>query len=386
MGPKQANSIRDLKGAARRRLPRMIFDYIEGGAEDEGCIDRNLAAWAGLELVPRYLRGIAKTNQATTLFGREYASPFGIAPMGMTAITHRDADLLLAQAAHEANIPFILSGAGNSSIEKIAKLAPSAWYQLYIPRDPAIRRDLIRRTADAGLGTLVVTVDVPIYSKRERDIRNGWVRPYKPSFASRLEALRHPGWLIDYLRTGIPFLENWQAYAPAGAGAFDVTNFYAAQSFGVQTWDLLAEIREQWRGSLVLKGILHPGDAARAVEAGADGIIVSNHGGRQFDRAPTPVAMLPGVLAAVKGRIPVTIDSGVMRGSDIVAAMSMGAAFAFIGRAALYAVSAYGKAGVDRAIFILQQEITLTLTTIGCADVKDLGPDYLACTKGATIA
>jgi len=377
MSAARANSIRDLKEAARRRLPRIIFDYIEGGAEDETCIDRNRLGWERLEIVPRFLRDVSGVEQSVQLFGRTYSSPFGIAPMGMTAITHRDADLLLAEAAHAANIPFLLSGASNSSIEKVAKVAPSAWYQLYIPRDPSIRSDLIRRVADAGLGTLVVSIDVPIYSKRERDIRNGWIRPYKPTLPAKLEALRHPGWVFDYLRRGIPFLENWQTYAPAGANPIEVANVYAKQSFAVQTWEIIQEIREQWQGPLILKGILHPDDAARAVEANADGLIVSNHGGRQFDRAPTPVAMLPSVCAAVKGRVPVMVDSGIMRGSDVVVAMCMGASFAFIGRAALYAVAAYGRTGVDRAIAILQQEIHLALATMGCPRIQDVDAAYL---------
>jgi len=377
MGAQQANSIKDLKAAARRRLPRMIFDYIEGGAEDERCIERNIEAWADLTIVPRYLRDVSQIDQSVTLFGKTYASAFGIAPMGMTAISRPDADLLLAEAAREANIPFVLSGAGNSSIEKIARIAPDAWYQLYAPRDAAIRRDLIQRCADAGLSTLIVTVDIPIYSKRERDIRNGWRRPYKPTLAAKIEALRHPAWLFDYLRTGIPYLENWQRYARAGAGPIEVSNTYGDQSFGVQSWDLIREIRDQWRGPLVIKGILHPDDAVLAAEAGANGVIVSNHGGRQFDRAPTPAAMFPAVHAAVGKRIPVMIDSGIMRGSDIVTAMCMGAAFTFVGRAALYAVAAYGKAGVDRAIAILRQEVHLALATMGCPDIKDAGPGYL---------
>src|SRR5262249_28449962 len=177
------------------------------------------------------------------LFGRTYASPLGIAPMGMTAMTRRNADLLLAEAAHAANLPFVLSGASNSSIEKVAKVAPTAWYQLYIPKDPALRAAFIRRVADAGLKTLVVTIDVPIYSKRERDIRNGWIRPYKPSLAATLEALRHPAWVLEYLRNGIPYLENWQTYAPPKASPIEVAGVYAKQAFAVQTWDILKEIR-----------------------------------------------------------------------------------------------------------------------------------------------
>ena len=376
-------SIRDLKEAARRRLPRIIFDYIEGGAEDETCVDRNRAALDRLEILPRYLRDVSQVNQQVDLFGRRYASPFGIAPMGMTAITRRDADLLLASAAHQANLPFVLSGASNSSIEKVAAVAPTAWYQLYVPRDEEIRRDLIRRVAAAGLETLVVTIDVPIYSKRERDIRNGWVRPYNPTFRAKLEALRHPGWIAQYLRYGIPYLENWQVYGRPGMSAIEVAGVYAAQAFAVQTWDIVKRIRDEWSGNLVLKGILHPQDAELAIDVGAQGIIVSNHGGRQFDRAPAPAAMFPAVHAAVRERIPVMIDSGIARGSDIVATMAMGAAFTFIGRAALYAVAAYGQAGVARAIAILQQEMTLTLATMGCPDVRELDSGYLHIAGGA---
>jgi len=377
MRVEKENSLYDLKEAARRYLPKMVFDYIEGGAEDETCCDRNRASYEALQILPRYLRDVSLINRSVELFGRTYAAPFGISPMGMTAISRKNADLLLAQAAHEANLPFVLAGASNSSIESVARVAPSAWYQLYIPRDPAIRADLIKRVADAGLETMVVTVDVPIYSKRERDIRNGWIRPYKPTWASKIEALRHPAWLLAFLRSGIPYLENWQPYAPPGANPIEVAGFYATQSFAVQTWDVLGEIREQWRGNLVLKGILHPEDAAMAVEAGADGIIVSNHGGRQFDRAPAPAAMFPAVHKAVQGRIPVMIDSGIMRGSDIVAAMCMGASFSFLGRGALYAVAAYGSAGVERMIAILLQEMHLTLATMGCPDVRRLDASYL---------
>ncbi len=382
MGVEQELSLHDLKEAARRYLPKMVFDYIEGGAEDETCLRRNRAAWDGLQLLPRTLRDVSQVDVSVELFGRTYAAPFGISPMGMTGICRRDADLLMAKAAHEAGLPFLLAGASNGSIERVAEVAPSAWYQLYVPKDSAIRKDMIRRAAEAGLETLVVTIDVPIYSKRERDIKNGWVRPYKPTLAAKLEALRHPAWLLAYLRNGIPYLENWQQYAPDGANPIEVASFYATQSFAIQTWDVLAEIREQWRGNLLLKGVLHPEDAAHSVEAGADGIIVSNHGGRQFDRAPSPVTMFPQVHAAVAGRIPVMVDSGIMRGSDIVAARCMGASFAFLGRPALYAVAAYGSAGVERLIAILQQEMKLALATMGCPNVRDCGPEYLAPSAG----
>jgi len=381
MKPEKAISTYDLKGQARRRLPRIIFDYIEGGAEDETCVVRNRAAFGDLQITPRYLRDVSKIDQSTALLGRTHPAPFGIAPMGMTAITRPGADLMLARAAHEAGLPFVLSGASNASIARVAEVAPDAWYQIYIPKDVSIRRDLISKTADAGLPTLVVTIDVPIYSKRERDIKSGWIRPYNPTLPAKVEALRHPAWLAGYLKTGIPYLENWQAYAPKGANPIEVAGTFASQSFAVQTWDTLAQIREQWKGRLVLKGVLSPEDAKLAVAAGADGIIVSNHGGRQFDRAPASIVALPAVAAAVAGRIPVMFDGGIMRGSDIVAALCLGADFAFIGRAALYAVAAFGQAGVARAIAILQQEMHLAMATMGCTTIGELDASYLG--KGA---
>ncbi len=373
----KATNLDDFKQAARRYLPRMIFDYIEGAAEDELGLSRNRAAFQSIELVPRYLRDVSSVDQSASLLGRTHALPVGIAPTGMAGITRRDADLLLAEAAHRAGTPFILSGASNSSIEKIAQIAPSAWYQIYVPKREDIRRDQIRRIGDAGLETLVFTVDIPIYSKRERDIRSGWVRPYKPALRSRIEALRHPLWLLNFFRNGIPTLENWLPYCPPGSGPMDVTGFFAEQAFAVQTWDLLRDMRDQFKGKLVLKGILSAEDAAMAVEAGVDGIIVSNHGGRQFDKAPAALTVLPEVCDAVAGRIPVMIDSGITRGSDVVAALCLGASFAFVGRATLYAVASHGQAGVERVLEILKQEIYLAMSSIGCTKLEQLDRSYL---------
>ena len=373
----QAINLEDFKQAARRYLPRMIFDYIEGAAEDELALARNRTAFETIELVPRFLCDVSTIDQSAALMGNVHAFPVGIAPTGMAAITRCDADLLLAEVAHAAGVPFILSGASNSAMEKIAAIAPSAWYQIYVPKREDIRRDQIRRVADAGLGTLVFTVDIPIYSKRERDIRSGWVRPYTPSWGSKIEALRYPRWLLNYLRTGIPTLENWLPYCPPGSGPMDVTGFFAEQAFAVQTWDLLRDMRDQFKGRLVVKGILSAEDAAMAVEAGVDGIIVSNHGGRQFDKGPAALTVLPGICDAVAGRVPVMIDSGINRGSDVVAALCLGASFAFVGRATLYAVASHGREGVTRALDILRQEIHLAMASIGCIRLSQLDRSYL---------
>jgi len=377
MNPATAICIADLKKAARRRLPKIIFDYIEGGCEDEACIVRNAQRLQDILLMPRYLRDVSKPDQTVELFRQSLSHPFGIAPTGMAAIARENADLHLARAAKDAGVPFILSGASNSSIEKVARLHPGAWYQIYLPKSEAITRDLVKRTADAGLSTLVITVDVPAHSKRERSIRNGWVRPYKPTWATKFEALKHPAWLYQFLRYGLPYLENWQIYAKPDAAPMDVAVLYASETPAVQTWDTLASIREMWKGNLVLKGILHPADAQAAVAAGVDGIIVSNHGGRQQDRSPAAADAFPAIRKAVAGAIPLMLDSGITRGSDILAAFCLGASMTFVGRATLYGVAAYGLAGAERAIAILSREIDIALAQIGCPSIRDLDESYI---------
>ena len=288
----QAVNIEDLHRMAKRRLPKIAFDFIEGGLEDERGLERNTSAFHKHQLLPRYLVDVSQRDQSATLFGHTYASPFGISPTGGASLFRDGADLMLAEAAAEANIPYIMSGASNASIEKAAKVAPNnAWYQLYAPRDAQVCADLIRRTADAGLGALVLTVDTPVGSKRERNIRNGFANvrgglfqalSLKPSILA--EALTHPGWIVEYLRRGggTPMLENWQPYAPAGADAEAVYKHSGSlRPFNAQTWRDLETYRRLFPRNLVVKGIMDPADALRAVEVGCDGVIVSNHGGRR---------------------------------------------------------------------------------------------------------
>jgi len=373
-----ALSIDDLRKMARRRLPRVIYDYLEGGAEDEMCLDTNAAAFARQRFLPRYLVDISRRDQSVTLFGETYASPFGIGPTGMIAMVRPDADLLLARAAADADIPFVISGASTASIEDLARVAPRSWYQHYPCKDPAITADLLRRCAAAGLKTLVVTVDVPLHSKRERNVRSGWVRPYKPTPAVMAEAIRHPGWVIDYLRTGLPFMENYRAYAPPGTGARALTSFYADQVPTPHSWQMVASLRDAWKGTLVLKGICHPDDAARAAELGVDGVIVSNHGGRQLDRAAATIDLLPEVVAAVGERMTVMVDSGIRRGADVAASLCHGARFTFVGRATSYGVAVAGYDGARKAIDILKRELDLACGQIGCPRASDLDARFLA--------
>ncbi|MEN9456107.1 MAG: alpha-hydroxy-acid oxidizing enzyme [Pseudomonadota bacterium] len=375
---RNAINIEDLRQLARRRIARIVFDYIDGGVEDEAGLLRNREAFSRWRLVPHYLQDISRRQQTASLFGRDYASPFGIAPTGLAAFAHPGADLLLAQAAAEANVPFIMSGAATASIEQVMAVAPRhAWFQLYVSRETAVTEDLIRRAAAAGVETLVLTVDVPVHSKRERDWRNGFVPPVKPSMSCVLDMLCHPRWLAGLLRHGLPRFENWAPYAGDKASARDIAAYFTSQIPFTQTWFDLERIRRVWTGKLVLKGVLAPTDALRALDCGVDGVIVSNHGGRQLDCAPAPLEMLPAIRAAVAGQMTVMLDGGIRRGSDILKAWALGADFTFVGRPALYGVAADGLPGAQRALQILQQEIDLTLAQLGCADLGMLTGELL---------
>lgn len=364
---------------ARRRLPRLVFDYLDGGAEDEACLVRNRSAFERYRLVPRYLVDIATRDQSATLFGRTYSSPFGIAPTSMAGFIRRNGDAALAGAAAAANIPFVLSGSSNASIEAIAAVAPQhAWVQLYAARDPGITHDLIRRAREAGLETLVVTVDVPVRSKRERDIRNGFAASPRRSPRVLLDMLLHPAWLADVARHGMPGFDSWASYAGPDARAPEVAAFLSSQFAAPQTWQDLETYRRLWPGTLVVKGILHPDDARRAAQAGADGVIVSNHGGRQLDSAPSPIEAFPAIRDAIRDQLVLMLDSGVRRGADVLKAVALGARFVFVGRATLYGVAAGGLAGATKAIEILREEIDLVMAQTGCRTLADLEGRLLA--------
>ena len=384
----QAVNIEDLHRMAKRRLPKVAFDFIEGGLEDERGLERNTAAFQKHFLLPRYLVDVSTRDQSATIFGRTYNSPFGISPTGGAGLYRRGADLMLAEAARDANIPYIMSGSSNDSIESAARVAPhNAWYQLYAARDGKISEDMIRRTAEAGLDALVLTVDVPVHAKRERNIRNGfagirggWLRAalsLKPALLA--EALTHPLWVVDYVRHGgMPPLENWLPYAPPGVSPEATVHFNRSQvPAHAQTWRELEKYRRLFPRKLVVKGIMHPADAVRAAEIGVDGIIVSNHGGRQLDQAPASLDVLPAVKAAVGDRVTVMLDSGVRRGADILIALALGAQFVFFGRPTLYGAAAGGLPGVKKAIEIFRNEIDLVMGQIGCPRLSDLGPDFL---------
>jgi isopentenyl diphosphate isomerase/L-lactate dehydrogenase-like FMN-dependent dehydrogenase len=374
-----ALSIGDIERLAKRRLPRVVYEGIASGVEDERGLIRNETEFHHHRLLPRAFADVTRRDQTTSLFGRTYASPFGISPTGIAGIFRRNAELMLARAASEARVPFVMSGASMVSIERLAKVDPTnTWFQLYAARDPKISDDFLRRARDAGFSTLVLTVDNPVPPKRERDARNGFRLPPKLAPGDMLEALLHLPWVIDYLRGGgMPVMETWAPYAAPGAKAAEVARFFRTQSPSIQTWRDLDGFRRAWPGKLVVKGIMRPADAVRCAEHGVDGIVISNHGGKALDRAPASIEVLPAIKAAVGSRLAVMLDSGVRRGSDIVVARCLGADFVFVGRATLYGVAAAGLTGASRVLTILREEIDTTLGLIGCPRFDELGADFI---------
>jgi L-lactate dehydrogenase (cytochrome)/(S)-mandelate dehydrogenase len=384
-----AINIEDLHQLAKRKLPKVMFDYIEGGVEDERGLARNSAAFHRHHLLPRYLVDVSQRDQSQTIFGRTFTSPFGISPTGGVGLyQRRGGELLLAEAARDANIPYIMSGGSNASMEEAARIAPdNAWFQMYAAKDPAVTDALVGRARDNGLGALVLTVDVPVHPRRERNLRNGFANvrrggvlealKLKPSII--VEALTHPLWVYDYVRNGgAPTLGNWVPHAGNGASIPEVLEFNRTMTpASAQTWRDLERYRRLFPRTLIVKGIMNPADAIRAAEIGADGVIVSNHGGRQLDQAPASLDALPAIKAAVGDRMTVMLDSGVRRGADILIALCLGAEFVFFGRPTLYGAVAGGLPGVKKAIDIFRTEIDLVMGQIGCPSLDQLGPDFL---------
>jgi L-lactate dehydrogenase (cytochrome)/(S)-mandelate dehydrogenase len=381
-----AVNIAELRALARRRLPRILFDWVDGGAEDERLLRRNEDQFARFRLIPRCLTDIERIDLSTPLFERTWHLPFGIAPTGYAGLLRPGADLMLARAARSAGIPFVLSGTSTSSVEKAVAAAPGhVWFQLYAGRTSDISLDLLRRAEDAGVRTLVYTVDTPCEPKRERDIRNGFDLPLEITPRLLADISRHPKWLAGYLRSGgLPVMESWAPYARPGAGALEVAGAMKANFYSTQTWRDFERLRSRWSGHFVIKGILDPGDAETACRLGADAIIVSNHGGRQLDTAPTCLEALPHIRVVVPSRIKVFVDGGFRRGSDVVIALCLGADFVFTGRATLYGAIAGAEPGAHRAIEILRDEIERTMGHIGCCSIAELDHSRIMRAGGAS--
>jgi L-lactate dehydrogenase (cytochrome) len=372
-------SLDDFEAPARRRLPRPIFGYIAGAAETNASLKDNRSAFDEYSFKTRVLVDVSQRSQAVELFGRRYASPFGIAPMGISALSAYRGDIVLASAAQEANIPAILSGTSLIKLEEVIQQAPETWFQAYLPGDATRIDDLVQRVANAGIGTLVITVDTPVSANRENNVRTGFSTPLRPSVGLACQGLAHPRWLFGVLmRTlvahGMPHFENSFSTRGAPIISANVLRDFSARDH--LTWEHVDRIRRKWKGALVLKGILSAEDAVEARQRGADGIIVSNHGGRQLDGAIAPIRVLPEIVDAVPG-MPVMMDSGIRRGSDVLKALALGARCVFVGRPFNYALAVAGQAGVAHAIRLLHDEVDRNMAMLGVTRCGDLGRERL---------
>ena len=377
---KQVLSLQDFEARARAVLPRPIFGYISGAAEDNRTRDENRAVFDEYGFVTRVLCDVSHRQQTVELFGRQYASPFGIAPMGITALSTYRGDVVLAQAAVRAGIASIMSGTSLIPLEEVASAAPGTWFQAYLPGDTSRIRALIERVAHAGFKTLVVTVDIPVSANRENNVRSGFSTPLRPGPRLFWDGLMRPRWVLQtFARTlfkhGMPHFENSFATRGAPIVSGNVLRDFSARDH--LSWTHVEQIRAQWKGDLVIKGILSVQDAMSAKDAGADGVILSNHGGRQLDGATSPLRILPEVVQAVGPHYPVMIDSGFRRGSDVLKALALGARMVFIGRPFNYAAALAGEPGVAHAIRLLYEEVDRNMAMLGVASCGALTPAVL---------
>jgi (S)-mandelate dehydrogenase len=376
---KRALNIADLREIARRRVPGFVFEYVEGGAEDEVTLRGNREALEALRFVPQTLVHTADRHHRATLCGRESAAPLLIAPTGGNGMLHTEADLCRARAAARMGVPFCLSTVSTMRLEDIAKGAGGRlWMQLYVMQNRAMAEDIMRRADAAGYEALVFTTDANVFGSREWDRRN-YRAPGKPSLHALLDTLRHPRWLYQIVcRNGIPRLGNMESFLPPDAATAVGGSTILPQMFRATiTWDDIAWIRNFWPRKLLIKGVLSVSDAQRAADLGCDGIFLSNHGGRQLDSCVAPIEVLPQVAAAVGSRMTIIVDSGFRRGTDIVKALALGAHAVGIARATLYGLIAAGEPGVDRALQILTSETDRVMGQLGCRSVSELGPQLL---------
>ncbi len=371
----------DLERMAKRRLPRGVFGFIAGGAQDNRSRDNNRAVFERIRFKPRGLVDIAERGQEITLFGHRFSSPFGIAPMGIAGIAHFEADIAMARAAARMNVPFVLSNMSTVPMEVVARSCDSVkWLQVYMPADRERAGRFATRASAAGFQALVVTIDVPVGANRENNLRTGFTLPLQLSARVIADGLLHPRWLVGVLArtlatTGVPRLEN--------SAAHDRPSILATQNAELRSdgatidWAFMRWLRDQWRLPLLIKGVLHQADAREALACGLDGIIVSNHGGRQLDSAAAPMEVLPEIVAAAGSRLTVLVDGGFRRGGDILKGIALGARLALCGRPFLFGAAVGGEAGVVHALQLLKAEVDRDLAMLGTTDVTRLGPTVL---------
>ena len=361
-------TVESLRRAARWRVPRFAFDFVDGAANDEACRRRNIEAFASVEILPRYCVNTKGVSTEVELFGRKYAAPFGVSPMGSGGLMWPKAEQMIAREAQRRNIPYILATPASASIEEIAKIAPDVfWFQLYrfADNDHFITYDLVRRAEAAGAQVLVPTIDSAGKSKRPRDIRWGVKVPFRLRPATLMQIAAAPLWAMGFLHHGQPRTEKLAQYISGYATRDNTGQLMRVNSTGSHTFDELARLRDRWRKPFVVKGVLHPADAERLVALGVDGLIVSNHGGRHFDGAPASIDILPAIVSAVGSRATVMIDSGIRSGLDIVRALALGAKCTFAGRPYLYAVGALGEDGPHHVMDMFFDELKTEFQHVG---------------------
>ena len=369
--------LEDFEAPARSFLPRPIFGFISGGVESNASRDGNRAAFSEYAFLPRVLVNTRARNQKTTLFGRTYDLPFGFPPMGGTALAAYDGDIVLAKAAADLNTVMIQSGAALTTMERVKEAGPTAWFQAYLPGDPSIITPVVERAARTGFEVLALTVDVQVSSNRENNVRTGFSSPLKPTPRLAWDCMLRPGWTLGtFARTvmtrGMPHIENMGFERMPVLGNLERPRL----ARDALAWEHVELMRKLWKGKLVLKGVLSPQDVRMARECGVDGIMVSNHGGRQLDFTVAPLRMLPAVKAEA-GNMAIMLDSGVRRGTDVLKALALGADFVFVGRPFLYAATIAGEAGVHHGAALLRDEISRNMAMLGINSLAEMKRELL---------
>ncbi len=375
----RAVNIEDLRRLAKRRLPRAIFDFFDGGAEDEVTLRENRAAFGRVRLLPRVLVDVSKIQTTVDLLGKPSALPLAIAPTGGISAGRAGAELILARAAKACGVPFTMATPSAFSIERVAQeVGGRLWFQLYAVRDQEFRKRLVERAKNSGYEAILVTVDLPVSGKRERDPRNGFHTPYSPNWRNSRDVIFKPAWALEMLRHGLPGMANLEGYKFSTPAGTDIVTAVGREMDAGLDWEYIKRLRELWPGKLLLKGVERPDDAERAVAAGCDGVVVSNHGGRQLDGAAPTLEALPDISKAVGSKIAVLLDGGVRRGVDILKARALGAQAVLTGRATLFGAMAGGEPGARRALEILSTELVRAMQLCGTRSVAEIGPDLLS--------
>ncbi|NKI25435.1 alpha-hydroxy-acid oxidizing protein [Arenibacter sp. 6A1] len=370
-------SVTDLRNRAQKRIPKFAFEYLDGGCNEDVNLHKNTAEIRDVELLPYYLSKHTGSQMKTELFGHVYDAPFGIAPVGLQGLMWPNAPEILAKAAFEHNVPFILSTVTTSSIERISEITEGkSWFQLYHPAEDRLRDDIIKRAEAAECPVLVILCDVPTFGFRPRDIRNGLAMPPKMSVKNILQVLGKPSWALETLKHGQPNFETLKPYMPKGLDLAQLGKFMDQTFSGRLNEEKIKPIRDMWKGKLVLKGVANEADVEKAIQLGIDGVIVSNHGGRQLDAGESTIKPLTRIAAKYGDQIKVMMDSGLRSGPDIARSMASGAQFTFMGRSFMYGVAALGAKGGDHTISLLKTELQQVMEQICCEEVKDF-PNHL---------